>query len=123
VLENVLLPTIPAAGNDASQRAHDLLKSVGLSNHMDYRPAQLSGGEQQRVAVVRALINNPLLLLADEPTGSLDQKNSDKLGDILLRLNREEEVTLIMVTHSQNLAGKMATVYHLTDGLLTTGEM
>jgi ABC-type lipoprotein export system ATPase subunit len=100
-------------------RAEELLDKVGLDNHLDYFPAQLSGGEQQRVAVVRALINNPGLLLADEPTGSLDHTSADNLGSLLLNINKEENVTLIIVTHSLDLAEKMDTSYNLSNGKLT----
>jgi ABC-type lipoprotein export system ATPase subunit len=88
---------------------------------MDYRPGQLSGGQCQRVAVVRALINRPRLLLADEPTGSLDRASAENLVELLVQLNREQGVTLIAVTHSQALAGHMARVGTLADGLLTWG--
>ena len=122
VLENVLIPTVPQnkKKNDEEfrNRAKKLLRRVGLENHLDYFPAQLSVGEQQRVAVVRALINRPKLILADEPTGSLDQTSADNLGQILIDLNKAENVTLIVVTHSLDLAKKMDTVYNLRDGRL-----
>ena len=122
VLENVLIPTIPQNkkknNEEFGNRAKKLLGRVGLENHLDYFPAQLSGGEQQRVAVVRALINRPKLILADEPTGSLDQTSADNLGQILIDLNKAENVTLIVVTHSLDLAKKMDTVYNLRDGRL-----
>lgn len=119
VLENVLIPTLPLKSqNSAEERARELLKRVGLGGHLDFRPAQLSGGEQQRVAVVRALINQPKLLLADEPTGSLDQASSQTLADILSELNQQESVTLIVVTHSLELAKKMNAVYTLKNGQL-----
>src|SRR5512147_431906 len=102
VLENVLVPTLAcaaeAARNGAGARAERLLKRVGLGERLAHRPGELSGGERQRVAVVRALINQPQLLLADEPTGSLDQSSARELGQLLLDLNREEGVTLIVVT-------------------------
>ena len=91
---------------------------VGLSSYINERPARLSGGEQQRVAVVRALINQPKLLLADEPTGSLDQETSDKLGKLLGDLNKERSVALIVVTHSLKLAANMQVVYELINGKL-----
>jgi ABC-type lipoprotein export system ATPase subunit len=94
------------------------LEKVHLEGHADYRPAQLSGGEQQRVAVVRAMIYQPPLLLADEPTGSLDQNSAENLAKILLQLNNEEKVTLIVVTHSEKLAGNMQRIYDLTNGKL-----
>ena len=122
VLENVLIPTIPQNkkrdNEEFINRAKKLLEEVGLENHFDYFPAQLSGGEQQRVAVVRALINRPKLLLADEPTGSLDQTSANNLGQILIDLNKAENVTLIIVTHSHDLAKRMDTVYNLHNGRL-----
>ena len=124
VLENVLIPTIPQnkkrSNKELQNRAKKLLGEVGLENHFDYFPAQLSGGELQRVAVVRALINRPKLLLADEPTGSLDQTSAHNLGQILIDLNRAENVTLIVVTHSHDLAERMDTVYNLHNRILET---
>ena len=122
VLENVLVPTL-VDGNRASkkhvhERAVDLLKRVGLGDHLLYRPGELSGGQRQRVAVVRALINRPKLLLADEPTGSLDQDSSQNIADLLVQLNRSEQVTLIAVTHSLTLAERIGRVMELSDGLL-----
>lgn len=127
VLENVLVPTLASASrstrDDAESRAHRLLERVGLRARLSYRPGQLSGGERQRVAVVRALINNPGMLLADEPTGSLDRAAADNLAQLLVELNREEGVTLIMVTHSLDLAGRMARVLELKDGVLIPQEV
>lgn len=123
VLENVLIPTIPlqdsANSEKDEERARFLLTKVGLKSHLNYFPAKLSGGERQRVAVVRALINRPRLILADEPTGSLDRTGSENLGRLLLDLNQEEGTALILVTHSQELAAQMGRVYHLTGGQLT----
>jgi len=122
VMENVLLPTIAGMTEEekgaAMDRGRDLLDLVGLSAYINERPARLSGGEQQRVAVVRALINQPKLLLADEPTGSLDQETSDKLGKLLGDLNKERSVALIVVTHSLKLAANMQVVYELINGKL-----
>ncbi len=122
VLENVQIPSIPL-GREADHaavrdRAVRLLERVGLGEHLDHFPAQLSGGELQRVAVVRALINQPRLLLADEPTGSLDKESSQNLGEILVRFNREEGTTLVVVTHSEELAGLLDSVYRLENGRL-----
>jgi lipoprotein-releasing system ATP-binding protein len=89
-----------------------------VSNRLEHRPGQLSGGERQRVAVVRALINRPQLLLADEPTGSLSREGADQLVQLLQELNREENLTLIMVTHSMRLAEKMDRVLMLESGIL-----
>ena len=122
-LENVLVPTLVGGalvpGETPEDRARRLLTRVGLGDRMDYRPGQLSGGERQRVAVVRALINQPKLLLADEPTGSLDRASADALADLLVELNREEKVTLILVTHDLTLAAKMGRVMELRDGELS----
>jgi lipoprotein-releasing system ATP-binding protein len=119
VLENVLIPTLPLKKQgDQTGRAKELLLRVGLGEHLDHHPAQLSGGEQQRVAVVRALINQPKLILADEPTGSLDADSSENLSDLLVQLNKEEQVTLIVVTHSMELAAKMNKTFMLKNGAL-----
>jgi ABC-type lipoprotein export system ATPase subunit len=127
VLENVLVPTL-ADGNTAAPetvlaRAKDLLKRVGLADRMDHRPAQLSGGERQRTAVVRALINQPRLLLADEPTGALDQASASNLADLLVQINREEKVALIVVTHSPALAARMSRALELRNGRLETIQL
>ncbi len=121
ILENVLVPVLPQQNPDITQataRATHLLNKVGLSARKAYRPGQLSGGECQRVAVVRALINKPALLLADEPTGSLDFQTALNLVQLLVELNREEKIALIMVTHSLELAKKMDTIYRLQSGQL-----
>ena len=122
VLENVLIPTIPLGLNREDEnvkiRAKELLEKVELEKHFYHFPAQLSGGERQRVAVVRALINTPKLVLADEPTGSLDRESSKNLGQLLLQLNKEEGMALIVVTHSMELARLMDKVYKLRDGKL-----
>ena len=122
VLENVLVPTLAnkdaALRNGAVERAKRLLEKVGLGARLTHRPGQLSGGERQRVAVVRALINQPKLLLADEPTGALDRASAQNLADLLVQLNREEGVTLIVVTHALDLAKRMGRVLELRDGEL-----
>ncbi len=122
VLENVLIPTLALSKRttpEAGERARGLLERVGLEDRMKYRPGLLSGGERQRVAVVRALINRPSILLADEPTGALDRATAQKLVELLCELNREENVTLIVVTHSRQLASRMSQVYELATGKLS----
>ena len=118
VLENVLIPTLASPGTDRQERAEHLLERVGLKHRLTHRPGQLSGGECQRVAVVRALINQPKLLLADEPTGSLDHVAATNLGQLLGELNKEEGVALVLVTHSLELARQMPRVLELRDGEL-----
>ena len=120
VLENVLVPAWATGDAPARRdRALDLLDRVGLRNRRDHRPAQLSGGERQRAALVRALILKPALLLADEPTGSLDHAGAASLTDLLLELNRTEGVTLIAVTHSRDFAARMSRCLQLQDGVLS----
>lgn len=122
VLENVLVPTLAArdasARAGAPDRARRLLDKVGLGQRTHHRPGQLSGGERQRVAVVRALINEPRLLLADEPTGALDRNSAEALGELLVRLNDEEGIALVVVTHALDLARRMQKTLELRDGRL-----
>lgn len=119
IFENVCLPTlVNKDAVDVKARALHLIERVGLSERLTHRPGQLSGGERQRVAVVRALMNRPRLLLADEPSGSLNRKGAEELILLLLELNREEELTLLLVTHSMRLAGMMDRVLELRDGIL-----
>ena len=122
-LENVLLPTLAghaeATPRQAEQRARRLLQTVGLQERLEHRPGQLSGGERQRVALARALINRPRILLADEPTGSLDAKASDQIAEQLLQLNAAEQLTMILVTHARELASRMSKLFQLHDGQLT----
>jgi ABC-type lipoprotein export system ATPase subunit len=121
VLENVLLPTLADKKNAGTKqyRAEELLQRVGLSDFSARHPAQLSGGQRQRVAVVRALINSPVLLLADEPTGSLDADASENIAELLLEVNKTEEAALVVVTHSTKLAAKMSRSLVLDNGILT----
>lgn len=123
VLENVLLPTLAQERRVPAEvwnRAHSLLERVGLSERHQHRPAELSGGEKQRAALVRALINRPRLLLADEPTGALDHAAAVALAQLLAELNREQGVTLIVVTHWEDLAGRLQRRLRLVDGVLQT---
>jgi len=112
----------PTSTETAEARANRLLKRVGLAERLNHRPGELSGGERQRVAVVRALINQPGLLLADEPTGSLDHASALQLGQLLVELNKEEGVTLIVVTHAKELAAKMKRVLELKDAHLLSAN-
>lgn len=119
VLENALIPSLVLRTDDTVRpRALQLLERVGLSDRLSHRPAQLSGGERQRVAVVRALINRPRLLLADEPTGALNEAAADNLMELLLDLNQEEDLTMVMVTHSMRLADQLDRVLPLENGRL-----
>jgi lipoprotein-releasing system ATP-binding protein len=122
VLENVLVPTLAERSSmsphQLRDRAEILLARVGLKDRMSHRPGELSGGQRQRVTVARALINSPKLLLADEPTGSLDEDSSQSIADLLAELNREQGVTLVVVTHSAALAARIGRVMELRGGVL-----
>ena len=119
--ENVLLPAeLTGAGGDIEHRARELLERVGLGNRGHHYPVQLSGGEQQRVAVARAFITRPPILMADEPTGNLDSVNGAHILELLLELNREEKTTLVLVTHDQQIAGQADRVVALRDGSIVS---
>lgn len=120
VMENVLIPALAAGKptSDDQERAVELLERVGLSSRTTHLPGELSGGERERVAVARALLKRPSLVLADEPTGNLDRRSADSIANLLLELQRDENAILITVTHSQALAGKMASQRELIDGRL-----
>lgn len=117
-LDNVLIPTLATGKPDGEkiERARSLLESVGLADRMTHKPGLLSGGEQQRVAVARALICEPVLLLADEPTGSLDAANAEALGALLLKVQQDSNAMLICVTHSEKLASVFARTLRLESG-------
>jgi lipoprotein-releasing system ATP-binding protein len=116
VLENVLTPTLVSTNSkDAPTRARELLNRVGLSDRLDHRPAELSGGEKQRVSLARALITKPQLLLCDEPTGNLDHKAAEVVASMLLDLHGQQETILLVVTHSAELASRLPTRYELVD--------
>jgi lipoprotein-releasing system ATP-binding protein len=120
-LENVELPGL-VFGNplpDAQSRAITLLASLGLSERLNHKPAQLSGGEQQRVAVARALANEPLLILADEPTGNLDEATADLVLDAFLKLVREQGSSALVATHNERIAARTDRVVRLHDGVLS----
>jgi len=125
VLENVMIPLLASGGSGSGdvERATGLLERVGLSDRSSHLPAQISGGERQRVAVCRALINKPTLLLADEPTGNLDHKTADGVGSLLLELAEEQQAVLICVTHSLELADRFPRRCELVDGRLVELEV
>ncbi len=126
VLENTLLPAMvehsalawPGLQKTLRERAEELLAELGLGDRLKHRPKELSGGERQRTAIARALVNQPKLLLADEPTGNLDSKTGQKIIDVLHRLNREHGQTILMVTHDEELARTLGRNLHLVDGKL-----
>jgi len=119
-LENVMMPALIAGETrlSAGRSAEELLAEVGLGHRLAHKPGQLSGGEQQRVAMARALIRSPRLLLADEPTGNLDSATSDAIYELLQQLHQRHELTIVVVTHSEVLAGRMDRVIRMVDGLL-----
>ncbi len=118
-LENVMLPLELANLPDAKSRARHQLVEVGLESRLNHLPAQLSGGEQQRVAVARAFVATPKVLFADEPTGNLDRATGDKIVDLMFRLRAEHNTALVLVTHDQTLAGRCDRVLSMQDGKLT----
>ncbi|PIQ91207.1 MAG: lipoprotein-releasing system ATP-binding protein LolD [Candidatus Omnitrophica bacterium CG11_big_fil_rev_8_21_14_0_20_41_12] len=120
-LENVLLPSILKSWWERKKhlaQAQELLERLGLSRRFNHKPMALSGGEQQRVAIARALINQPQLLLCDEPTGNLDSENGKNILRLLIELNREQKITIVMVTHDKDIAASAGKVIHLKDGIL-----
>jgi len=117
VLENVLIPTLVAGDPQAEEgRARELLERVGLSERIEHRPAELSGGERQRVAIARALINAPDVLLADEPTGNLDEQTADGIANLLRDVQRDAQTILIVVTHSAEIAARFDRQWRLAEG-------
>ena len=119
-LENVMIPQLikGISSETARTNALELLQKVGLSERTGHKPTQLSGGEQQRVAIARALVNRPRIVLADEPTGNLDEETSAQVMEVLLRLNRVNETTLIMITHNTSLASAMQFQHRMENGQL-----
>ena len=125
MLENVLIPTLVNSETNPEQiqgYAETLLRRVGLAERLHHRPAELSGGERQRVAVARSLIHKPLLLLADEPTGNLDRKTAQAVGQLLMDLHQQEQTILIAVTHSLELAKLFPRRFEMVDGTLQAME-
>jgi putative ABC transport system ATP-binding protein len=122
-LENVMVPLELRGERGASMRAKDLLSRVGLGSRMDHYPTQLSGGEQQRVAMARAFITNPRILFADEPTGNLDEENAQHVTELLFRINREQNTTLVLVTHNQELASRTERVLKMRGGRLVEDQL
>ncbi len=120
-LSNVMLPLRYSGTNHMKDRATEALKSVGLEDRMNHRPNELSGGQQQRVAIARALVTQPAIIMADEPTGNLDSKSGEEIMKLLLELNKQSGTTLIIVTHSPEVAAQTQRVLHIRDGLLEGG--
>jgi putative ABC transport system ATP-binding protein len=117
-LENVELPLLYAGAKNRRKRAKAALESVGLGDRVHHKPNELSGGQQQRVAIARALANDPAIILADEPTGNLDSKSGTEIMDIFERLNREQGITVVFVTHDPEIAEYTPRVIRLRDGLV-----
>jgi lipoprotein-releasing system ATP-binding protein len=117
-LENVMMPALIArtSRSEASEMAASVLEEVGLGHRLTHKPGELSGGEQQRVAIARALVMSPRLLLADEPTGNLDSGTSDEIYRLLSALHESHGLTMIVVTHSEVLAGRLDRIVHMEDG-------
>ena len=119
-LDNVALPMLYAGvpKKERDKRAKELLKSVGMEDRMDHKPDELSGGQMQRVAIARAMANDPSIILADEPTGSLDSKTSRKIMDIFHQLNKEQGKTIVLITHSNELAKETDRIIPIKDGMI-----
>lgn len=124
-VENVAMPLlIGGIGADkARSQAESILEQVGLHHRFEHRPSELSGGERQRVAIARALVNNPALVLADEPTGNLDHKTALEIYDLMRKLNKESGTAFLVVTHDNELAGKLDRCMHMQDGVLEQVEV
>ena len=121
-LANVELPLLYGRSQDRRRRALEALEKVGLGDRIHHRPTELSGGQQQRVGIARALVKEPAILLADEPTGNLDSQSSKEIIDILQGLNREEGITVLVVTHEADIAGHTRRVVSMLDGVVVKDE-
>ncbi len=117
-LENVIMPLLLYKQKNAEKKGKEILEKLSLSHRINHKPSQLSGGEQQRVAIGRAIINNPKVLLADEPTGNLDKKNTETVIDILKAMNEQFNTTIVLATHDIAVAEKCHYIYYLEDGLI-----
>ncbi|MFZ7147949.1 lipoprotein-releasing ABC transporter ATP-binding protein LolD [Avibacterium avium] len=119
-LENVMMPMLIGKQNrsESQDRAEKMLQAVGLAHRIKHRPSALSGGERQRVAIARALVNNPALVLADEPTGNLDRKTTESIFELILKLNQEQKIAYLLVTHDLQLAEKLSRRMVMQDGVL-----
>ena len=122
-LENVMMPMLIGRQNktEAKDRAEAMLQAVGLSHRLKHRPSALSGGERQRVAIARALVNRPDLVLADEPTGNLDHKTTESIFELIQKLNQEQNIAFLLVTHDMSLAQKLSRCLTMQDGILQEG--
>jgi ABC-type lipoprotein export system ATPase subunit len=116
VMENIMLPFAFYKKKNLTRSAKDIADRLGISHRLNHLPREISGGEMQRVAIARALVNHPPILLADEPTGNLDSKRSQEIAEILNQLNQEDKITIILVTHNQQLAENANSIIELRDG-------
>ncbi len=121
-ISNVELPTLYGNGRDRRARAEEALRAVGMTERMHHKPNELSGGQQQRVAIARALVSNPRIILADEPTGALDTKTGEEIMAIFTKLNRQQGITVILVTHEPEIAEYAERIIHVRDGVIGQDE-